>query len=212
MRLIWHGHACFEIVTGDTTVVIDPHDGASIGIRRPEVCADILLITHDHFDHAARGAVKGNYWLVDGPGTWENHVRIKGVHTYHDEFGGRKRGRNTVYVVTAEGISVMHAGDLGHTLGERELKEIGKVDVALVPAGGVFTLDPRDALRTALDVGARVIVPMHYRLPGYKLPVKPVDEFLSHAGDLPVRRVGSEVSITAEALPRGTEIWVMRAP
>ena len=52
MRIRWHGHSCFEISDGKTTIVTDPHDGRSLGIRPPSVSADIVLISHDHSDHS----------------------------------------------------------------------------------------------------------------------------------------------------------------
>ena len=59
LKLRWHGHSCFEI-TNDKTIVTDPHDGKSIGIPAPSVQADIIVVSHDHYDHNSVKTVKKN--------------------------------------------------------------------------------------------------------------------------------------------------------
>ena len=83
MRIIWHGHSCFEIKDA-VTVVTDPHDGKSIGIKTPLVKADIVLVTHDHFDHNCVRIVKGDPSVVRDPGErFLRGVRIFGLPTFH---------------------------------------------------------------------------------------------------------------------------------
>ena len=80
MKIIWHGQSLFEIATGtkengEVNVVIDPFDG-KLGLKVPRMKADILLTTHQHYDHCNVKAVEGNPFLIEGPGEYE----VKGVH------------------------------------------------------------------------------------------------------------------------------------
>ncbi|MFW6144812.1 MAG: MBL fold metallo-hydrolase, partial [Candidatus Natronoplasma sp.] len=89
MRIRWHGHACFEI-GDDNIIVTDPHDGKSIGISPPKVEGDIILVSHDHYDHnAVREVDKEESTIVNEPGEKEvNGVKIKGIRSYHDKSEG----------------------------------------------------------------------------------------------------------------------------
>ena len=115
MRVRWHGHACFEFGNSEHTVVIDPHDGKSLGIKPPAATADVVLMTHSHYDHKAAWVIGGNhkdFLSVNGPFEFEN-LSFRGFSTFHDEKSGRERGLNTMYSFVMDNISVCHCGDLG---------------------------------------------------------------------------------------------------
>lgn len=181
----WWGHACFEIIHQGVSLVIDPHDGESIGLKRPGTRADYVIMSHDHFDHNASGAVlkQGGRSLMMALG--DNSLgpfRARGVQTFHDKERGKRRGRNTVYVVeTPDGLRILHAGDLGHVLEQDHIKAVGRVDLALLPVGGTFTIDHEEALQVFRALGARAAIPMHYWVKGLNLPLAAVDKFVSSA-------------------------------
>ena len=81
------------------TVVTDPHDGKSLGIAPPQVKGDLVLVSHDHFDHNAVSLVKGpNTSVISKPiMTVERGVRVEGMTAAHDANGGSKRGQITVF-------------------------------------------------------------------------------------------------------------------
>lgn len=210
MRIRWHGHACFEIA-GSSIVVTDPHDGRSIGIRPPQVTGDVVLVSHDHFDHNCSRAVRGpDTTVIGSPAmTSEKGVRVEGVEAAHDDQGGAKRGKMTLFRFELDGLSFCHLGDLGHTLDERQTELIGQVDVLFVPVGDVFTIGPETAAQVVASLSPKVAVPMHYRTPGLSLSIKPVQDFLDLCDPERVVKVGNEVDFTSEELPTdGTEIWV----
>jgi L-ascorbate metabolism protein UlaG (beta-lactamase superfamily) len=102
------------------------------------------------------------------------------VETCHDDQGGALRGPNTIRVFTAGGVSVAHLGDLGHQLTAAQLAAIGPVDGVLVPVGGVYTVDAAGAKAVCDAIGAKWVVPMHYRHAPYGLPnIGGVEDFLS---------------------------------
>ncbi|MCI0496681.1 MAG: MBL fold metallo-hydrolase [Thermoplasmata archaeon] len=207
MRIIWHGHSCFE-VRDEISIVIDPHDGRSIGIRPPKATADLVLVTHDHFDHNAVRMVTGpGTKVVSEPGRVKRHgVRIVGIPAFHDGAAGERRGGITIFRFTVGDIDFCHLGDVGEPLDPPRLREIGAVDVLFVPAGGRFTLEPDEAWELATRIGPRVIVPMHFGVGGISLPLQPVSSFIRNADR--VIDVGSEIDIVKEELPEEREVWV----
>jgi L-ascorbate metabolism protein UlaG (beta-lactamase superfamily) len=182
MDITWHGQSCFTLKGRAVTVAIDPF--ADIGLKPPKLTADILLMSHDHFDHANKDAVSGDSYIVDSAGEYESKgVMIEGIPTYHDDQQGAARGRNTVFSLTLDGIHFVHLGDLGHLLDDATVERIGDVDVLFVPVGGHFTIDAKKAAEVVKQLQPRITVPMHYKVPG--LTVKElagVDGFLKQAG------------------------------
>lgn len=187
MDIIWHGHSCFTVKTKEVTIAIDPFK--DIGLKEPKLTADILLVSHEHFDHSNVDAVKGEPKIVDVPGEYEYFgVMIEGIPTYHDDKEGADRGRNTAFSFKAGGVHFVHCGDLGHILDNDAVERIGDVDVLLIPVGGHFTVDAKQAAEIVKQLQPRVIVPMHYLVPGLKLDVlKPVDDFIKEVGVQPTR-------------------------
>lgn len=86
MRMRWHGHSCFEFEDSSLTVVIDPHDGRSLGIKPPAASADVVLMTHDHYDHRASRVISGNHEdIMARNGPFEvKGLSVEGFSTYHD--------------------------------------------------------------------------------------------------------------------------------
>ena len=210
MRIRWHGHACFEI-DGSVQVVTDPHDGKSLGIAPPKAKADLVLVSHDHFDHnCARLVRKQEGTVISSPVmTVEQGVRVEGVEASHDEVGGAKRGKVVMFRFEMDGTSFCHLGDLGHDLDEATVEKLSPVDFLFVPVGDVFTIGPAVAKAVIEKISPKVAVPMHYRTHGLSLSVRPVQDFLALFGQDRVVKVGNEVDFTQEDLPAsGTEIWL----
>ncbi len=208
MLIKWHGHSCFEI-RNSLTIVIDPHDGRSIGLRPPRVRADIVLVTHDHFDHNATRVVAGDFKIIRETGTHQiGDVKIEGFRAYHDKEGGRRRGEITMFKIVLGGVSILHVGDLGHVPTEKMAEEIGKVDILMVPVGGTYTVDAMEAKETVGVINPRVVVPMHYKVHGLSLSLRPVDEFLKLFPKEDVYHVGNSVEFDRSDLPDRTKVWI----
>lgn len=178
----WHGHACVELkASTGFTVVFDPHDGVSLGIKPPSVKADLVLVSHDHFDHNATHIVakpgakvlKMNYGEVV-----VGDVRVRGFKSYHDKSRGAERGLNTIYMVEIEGFKVVHLGDLGDRPDDDTMREVGGAHLLITPVGGRYTIGPGEAWSLVEELKPVNVMPIHYRIPGLKLPIQPVDDFL----------------------------------
>jgi L-ascorbate metabolism protein UlaG (beta-lactamase superfamily) len=208
LKIIWHGHSCFEI-RDDVTMVLDPHDGKSIGIKPPTARADVVLMSHDHFDHNCSRIIRGDHVdvMASGQRTVKG-VEIVGIDTFHDDSKGEKRGRNIVYRFVLDEIRFCHCGDLGHLLTEEDVEAIGEVDILFIPVGGVFTIDAAQAHKVIEMLDPRIVVPMHYRMGGLSIAVNTLDEFLAGVDEETVLRVGNEIDFSSEDMMPGTEYWV----
>jgi len=189
--------------------VTDPHDGKLIGINAPDVLGDIILVSHDHYDHNSVESVEKEESIVvkDGRIKTVLGVKIRGVISFHDESAGRKRGENIIYVFTMDNISFCHLGDLGHELDEDAVQQIGDVDVLFIPVGGNFTIDAEKAWNVINGIKPKIAIPMHYKFGGLSLPIAEIDPFLAK-NNFDVLHVGNEINIERGDLPENPEIWV----
>jgi L-ascorbate metabolism protein UlaG (beta-lactamase superfamily) len=209
MKIRWMGHACFLITDkGGKRILTDPFD-QSVGYPVPEVEADIVTVSHGHFDHNYTKAVKGDFEVVDAVGSFTvKGIPIKGVATFHDEEKGAKRGKNNVYVMEIDRLKVCHLGDLGHVLDDGTVKDIGPVDVLLIPVGGYYTIDAQTAVKVVGQLKPRLVIPMHFKTAVMDFPIVGVDDFLNEIGK--GERVGSnEIEITAGDLGDTMQVKVL---
>ncbi len=178
IRHIGHAKFLIELESG-LRIVTDPYD-ASTGYPVKPLEADAVLISHGHHDHSAAETVQGWSVKADSAGlhTLAPGVTAEGISCFHDDAGGAKRGSNLIFVVEAEGLRVAHLGDLGHLPDEALLQRIGRVDVAIIPTGGYFTIDARQALEVSRMLKARVTIPMHYSTEcNAGWPIAPLSDF-----------------------------------
>lgn len=187
MDITYLGHSSFKIKTKTAEIVTDPFDSAMVGFKYSGVEADIVTVSHDHKDHNAADKVSGVKKVVAGPGEYEiMGVSIVGYPSFHDGEKGKERGKNTIYVYEAEGLRLAHLGDLGHTLSDELVGEMGSIDVLMLPVGGEFTIGPKEATDVVSKIDPYFIIPMHYKLAGISESafgkLEPIDAFLKESG------------------------------
>jgi len=216
MRITWHGQACFQLtISGNkdkkepTKIVIDPFS-KEIGLRLPKMEADILLITHQHYDHNFKEGVSGEPFLIEGPGEYEiKDIFIEGIPSFHDEVEGKERGENTIYVIEGEEMKICHLGDFGQKeLTTEQLEKIGEVDILMIPVGGVYTINSKGALKIISQLEPRIVIPMHYNLPKLKIKLEGVEKFLKEIGKKSVEPQ-KKLLIKKKDLPQETEVVVL---
>jgi L-ascorbate metabolism protein UlaG (beta-lactamase superfamily) len=210
MRIKWHGHACFEFIDGGNAIIVDPHDGKSIGLKPPVSKANIVLISHDHFDHNAKKVVKNkNTVLLAESGRHTiNGIGIEGFSTFHDECNGSDRGTNTIYKFTMDGITICHCGDLGDIPSEEVLKALKNVDIIFVPTGEIYTIPIPKVMKFLEMIEPKIMVPMHYMVGGLRLHLKAVDAFLENVSRETVLNVGNEVELFSDEINDFKGVWV----
>lgn len=209
MKIEFLGHASFLLTTSaGTRIVTDPFDpGAypdALKYRQFDGDANIVTVSHEHSDHGAAGIVGGSPIIIKGDGKFKvaeadvsgfrtcagttgdhgqnpetAYVEFLGIATYHDDDRGAKRGRNTVFVISADGLRIAHMGDLGHVLTADQAAEIGAVDVVMVPVGGYYTIDAAQAWKVVEQLSARIVIPMHYANEKCLFPIAGVEDFIA---------------------------------
>ena len=177
MKIRWRGHASFIIETGSRKIITDPFN-ATYGYPMNHVAADIVTVSHEHGDHNAVATVAGEPRIIRGSGTVElEGILIKGIDSFHDMQQGRERGPNTIFKISAEGIDLVHLGDLGQLLSAGQVQEIGNVDILLLPVGGRYTIDASEAYQTVSLLQPRVVIPMHFGTPHLSFKLAPLELF-----------------------------------
>ena len=212
------GHAAFRLRGRDGIVLTDPFD-RSVGFDIGRPTAHVVTISHHHPDHANVAVVKSmreRIFTIDGPGEYEvGGILITGVRTYHDKQKGADLGTNTVYVIHMDDVVFCHLGDLGHELTTHQIDEIGNVDVLFIPVGGGETIGPVEAVSVISQLEPRIVVPMHYALPGqqnFHVDLAPLEKFTHELG---LKEVVAEdkLNVTAANLPaegEETRVVVMK--
>ncbi len=179
MKIWWRGHASFLIETEGKKIVTDPFN-AELGYPMASIKADIVTVSHEHWDHNAVESIQGQPHVIRGAGTTEAAgICFKGIESYHDRSAGRERGINTIFKMSAEGMQLVHLGDLGQSLSAQQLQEIGEVDILFVPVGGRYTLDAGEAAGVINMLQPKITIPMHFATPHLSFALAPVEEFTS---------------------------------
>lgn len=186
MEIIFLGHSSFKLKSKNSQVITDPF-ADNIGFKFPKIEANIVTVSHDHDDHNNTSQILGNPKIISGPGEYEvGGVSIIGISSFHDNSKGTERGLNTIYVLEMDKLRIVHLGDLGHRLEDKILEDIGEVDILMIPVGGEYTIGPVEAVDIVTNLEPKIVIPMHYHLPGLNpgmfSKLETVDNFISKAG------------------------------
>jgi L-ascorbate metabolism protein UlaG (beta-lactamase superfamily) len=211
MQVEWYGQSAFRLESEGIAVFIDPFGDMSAARERglrwdypaiDGVEADLLLVTHEHGDHNAVEAIGGDPIVIRSrAGTHDSPAGpVIGVASEHDTVAGTERGQNTIYAFSLGGLRVAHFGDFGQgALREEQAAALGSIDLALLPAGSGPTIGGEQAATIARRLGARWVVPHHYRTERINF-LEPVDELLAHVAAV---HELAQPRFDVEALPQG---------
>jgi L-ascorbate metabolism protein UlaG (beta-lactamase superfamily) len=166
--------------------------------------ADIVTVSHEHGDHNHTSDITGNPVIVRGNGKHVvKGIEFRGIASFHDNAGGAVRGPNTIFCCTIDGVRICHCADLGHTLDDAALKEIGPVDVLIFPTGGPpQTIDLEGAVAVWDKMKPKVVLPMHFLCDKLLFPKVSAADLIKLRPDA-VMTGTSEVEFTAGKIPEG---------
>lgn len=208
MDITWLGHSCFVIKGKEKTIITDPCH-PDLGYRLGETTADIVTLSHSHLGHSYVEAITNNPPKIKGPGEYEiGGTFITGIATFHDNKKGDLRGKNTIYVIELDGITLCHLGDLGHHLGPQLVEELGATDILFLPVGEVSTISVDIAVEMVRQLEPRIVIPMHYKTEAFTGDLGLVDKFLSK---MRIRGLEAKpkLSVTSSSLPSPTQTVVL---
>lgn len=168
------------------TIVCDPYNTKGTGLRLPRtLAANILTISRDNDLHNNTEAVAKPDLIITEPGEYEKGgVFVYGISSKSDksEEKAEKEALSIIFRYEFDDIVVAHLGDLTHGLTDEALSALEKVDILILPVGGGESLDYKKAVEIANQIEPRVIIPMHYQMPGLTVKLDSVDKFLKEYG------------------------------
>lgn len=176
LQITWLGHSCYRLEADGYTLILDPFEPGSVpGVSPVSGNADMVLCSHDHYDHNYRQG----FTLSDPPK--ESPFRVTLLSSFHDGEHGALRGKNTIHLLEYQGMRIAHLGDLGCELTQLQQQTLQNLDLLLLPVGGFYTIGPEEAAQVVTQLNPKVTIPMHYRQGemGFDVLAAP-DAFLSH--------------------------------
>lgn len=192
VQIQYHGHSCFSLSYRGYRVVLDPYaDGSVPGLKPLRLSADACFCSHGHGDHCNPNAVSPVNPKKAEPFEVEKYL------VPHDKENGTLRGMNSIHKFIFGDMTVVHFGDIGRPLSDAEAAAFTGADCLLIPVGGYYTIDAKEAKHLADQIHPRVVIPMHYRTEksGYDV-IGTVEEFLKLCDSC--MRIGSEYTLTKE--------------
>ena len=209
-KITYCGHSLFVIESiNGTKIGFDPYN-EQVKSNLPHIEADIILVSHSHFDHSNFSLFKGRPTVTDQPGkTTIAGINIEGISVYHDESKGSVRGKNIIFKVEVDGIKFAHLGDLGHIPGDEIISQLLGTNILMIPVGGIFTIDFKKAFEVIKKIKPSVAIPMHFKERHTKININTIDNFLDLSKDYKVME--HTISINKDSLPKNIEIWVLKS-
>ena len=156
MKITYLGHACFKLELGEFSLITDPYQNGKIpGLGNLKEKADVVICSHSHDDHNAHNVIDVT--------NRETPFEITFFETYHDDAQGAKRGMNKVHIITADGLKIVHMGDIGCELTTEQINLLAGADLVMIPVGGFYTIDANQAFEMVKQILPKTVIPMHYR-------------------------------------------------
>jgi len=164
-ELLYQGHGSYRIRTsGNFVIYVDPYAGKGYNVP-----ADLILVTHEHYDHTAVNLVtKKDSWIIRARNVLINgkyktlsieKIKIQAVPAYN---ANHNRAECVGFVIWLEdGIKIYASGDTSYTDYMKDVLSTMKIDYALLPCDGIFNMDAEEAARCADIIGAAHAIPVH---------------------------------------------------
>ena len=202
MKICYYGHSCFQLTTEKgISIATDPYQ--KVGYELPKgLQADIVTVSHEHFDHNYVEAIDTKTVLRNSGSCVVEGILFEAIESYHDPMQGKLRGKNLIFKIQADGITVCHLGDLGEELSQELIAKIGQVDVLLLPIGGTYTIDAKQAKAYAQAIMPKTIILMHFKPQDGALDIAAPNAFLELCDVNAVLYIDREVEISTNNLEK----------
>ena len=204
IKLKWLGHSCFRVEAEDYVIIMDPYANQYVpGLHDLKESANLVLCSHDHEDHGCASIIKIMRSALKDP------FDISYVECPHDDAGGALRGMNKIYILEYNGIRIAHFGDIGCPLTKEQISALGRLDCAMVPVGGHYTMEPGKIKEMVDALKVKVVIPMHYRSANFGFPIiGTLDSYLTLCND--VKKYPSDTIEITDNMEKQTAVLVYR--
>ncbi len=218
MKIRWLAHASFLLEGDGLRIITDPFEPNEI-INLPPVTetADIVVRSSDDDEaHCFVDTIPPGFELVTATDIVETGTAVKGIQfeaIWSEESHKYKEvvRDNAMYRFTLEGINITHMGDVGNPLTTAQMEALAGTDILLALVGGPPTIELDDLHEVIATVKPKVVIPMHYRIPGPRFFMLPVTDFTGHYPDSMIDWLDSaEMAFSKESLPEETRIVVLK--
>lgn len=238
LTLSYYGHCAFLLETGQgARILIDPYRNQRgfywFTRQFPSVDCDLALVTHAHFDHDAVDRLAETTSIMRTPGTFEfQDASITGVLDWHtgqwtseqlleeatrltpkqmmDRHFGLASVPNVMFRLEADGVSFLHMGDNRANWPDDVAEAVGQVDVLMISVDdSCHLLSHQQVARIIGQLSPKIVVPMHYRIPGLNPDGITLDEPMMWLDAQPEVKVleGNSATISRDGLPDSTQVW-----
>jgi L-ascorbate metabolism protein UlaG (beta-lactamase superfamily) len=213
MEITWYGHSCFKLYERNlATVITDPYDTQVTGHAPLNVSSEIVTISHNKPGHNHVVAIKGDPFVISGPGEYEiGGVFITALQTNAPNTLFDANERNTMYVYDFDGIKVAHLGGINRVPNQSEVEDVGNVHILLVPIGGNGTLNAIQAAEIVNLIEPSIVIPMHYMIESSIIELDPLNKFLKEMGLSNIEPLASFKFTSPRNLPEETQVVVLDA-
>ncbi|MDD5658950.1 MAG: MBL fold metallo-hydrolase [Actinomycetota bacterium] len=210
-KITFYGHSMFVIRSKNgINIGTDPYN-EQVKSNLPDVFANVVTISHSHFDHSNLNLFKGKPKIIRETGIHDfEGISFHGFSSFHDNMRGASRGNNIIFKFEVDGIKFAHFGDYGSTAEEKTISELKDIDIIFIPVGGVYTINHREAINLINKLNPKIAIPMHFKEKDTRIEVDDINPFKNSLGAFnKVKEVGNSFEISKEELPSSTEIWIM---
>lgn len=196
MNIQYYGDYCFKITTKpngrateDVVLITDlPEKGT--GLRAPQGEAQLVLLSHQDPRYPGLELIKGAPIILSTPGEYAAHgVAILGLPSFRDAENGAKRGQNTIFVFETEDLRLCFLGALGGEPDASTMEKLSGVDILFLPAGDADTLPINQLDDIVRKIEPKVVVPMHYKIPGMTTSLPDEQAFCKVIGNCPKEKI-----------------------
>jgi L-ascorbate metabolism protein UlaG (beta-lactamase superfamily) len=218
MKIKWFAHASFLVEGDGLRIVTDPYMPEEMGFPPITEPADIVIrSSDDDRGHCYAEMIRGEPAVVTATEIVNGGATVKGlsvsaIPVLESIIHKDSPLDNAMYCFTIEGVRLAHMGDVGNPLTAEQLEALANTDVLFALAGGPPTIDIDDLYRAIETIQPRVVIPMHYQLPGTRLKMLPVTELTNRfAPEATVWVDGPEVELSRDTLPSDLRIFVLKS-
>ena len=189
MQITWYGQSCFKIVSGQTTIILDPFNKNN-GLTPPRGKADLLLVSDSLLSEDDYSQIDAGF-VVSGAGEYEvGGIHINGMSVFNYSDNNEVIKQSTMYVFDIEGVKICHLSDFSKDQISEFMDKIGQIDILMLPVGGDYktsfgkikSLNYEKAVEVVSEIDPRVVVPMNFKVPKLKIDLEDVSKFAKAIG------------------------------